>query len=142
MQLSNPEIKILRDELARVIADIKKRDSVIEQLAHALEEEKRSGAEKDMAIDLLERRLMIYENAHSRRRTAACLRSRRRRVLQAEPNRPDRPKERPAGCRAASLAIRASPTTGDPWKQYTTGRANAAGAEAPESLTDAPLPSR
>ena len=53
MQLSNPEIKILRDELARVIADIKKRDSVIEQLAHALEEEKRSGAEKDMAIDLL-----------------------------------------------------------------------------------------
>ena len=38
---------------------------MIEQLAHALEEEKRSGAEKDMAIDLLKRRLMIYENAHS-----------------------------------------------------------------------------
>ena len=65
MPLSNPEIKILRDELAKVIADVKKRDSMIEQLADALAEEKRSNAEKDMAIDMLERRLRIYENAHS-----------------------------------------------------------------------------
>lgn len=64
MPLSNPEIKILRDELATVIADVKKRDSVIEQLADALAEEKRSNAEKDTAIDILERRLRIYENAH------------------------------------------------------------------------------
>ena len=35
MPLSNPENKILRDELAKMIADVKKRDSVIEQLADA-----------------------------------------------------------------------------------------------------------
>ena len=48
-----------------MIAEIKKRDAVIEEITRALEEEKRSSAEKNMVIDLLERHLMIYENVHS-----------------------------------------------------------------------------
>ena len=39
--MSNPEIKILRDELAKVIVDTKRRDSAIEQLTRALEERDR-----------------------------------------------------------------------------------------------------
>ena len=45
MPLSNPEIKILRDELAKIIADVKKRDSIIDQLTCALEEGKREKTE-------------------------------------------------------------------------------------------------
>ena len=50
MQWSNSEIKILRDELAKISADVKKRDSMAEQMTRALEEEKRSNAEKGMTI--------------------------------------------------------------------------------------------
>ena len=55
----------MRDELAKIIADVKKRDSIIDQLTCALEEEKREKTEMVMTIDSLERRLKIYENAHS-----------------------------------------------------------------------------
>ena len=36
--MSNPDIKILRDELAQIIADNKKKDSVIEEQACVLDE--------------------------------------------------------------------------------------------------------
>ena len=48
-----------------MIAEIKKRDSVIEELARTLEEGKKTTAELIMEIDMLRKRLMIYENAHS-----------------------------------------------------------------------------
>ena len=63
--MSNSDVKILRDELAKIIADNKKKDSVIEEQARALEEWKKTTAELIMKIDMLERRLVIYENAHS-----------------------------------------------------------------------------
>ena len=63
--MSNSEVKILRDELARMIADNKKKDSVIEELALVLEEGKKAMAELIMEIDMLKRRLIIYENPHA-----------------------------------------------------------------------------
>ena len=36
--MSNPDIKILRDELARVIEEIKNRDTIIEELTRIVEE--------------------------------------------------------------------------------------------------------
>ena len=142
MPLSNPEIKILRDELAKVIADVKKRNSVIEQLADALAEEKRANAEKDMAIDMLERRLRIHENTHSPPSHGSVSAQQKKARSAEKTSHPNKPKERPVGRRAASPATQASPTTEDPVKQYTTGRAGAAGAGAPASRMRAPLPSR
>ena len=63
--MSNSEIKILRDELAKMIAEIKKRDSVIEKQAHILDQGKKAMAELIMEIDMLKRRLIIYENPHA-----------------------------------------------------------------------------
>ena len=63
--MPNPEIKVLRDELAKLIAETKKKDLLNEKLMHVLEEERREKAEMAMAIDSLERRLLIYENAHA-----------------------------------------------------------------------------
>ncbi len=63
--MSNPEIKILRDERAKVIADIKRRDSAIEQLTRALEERDRIITEMMMENDSLKRHLKIYENPHA-----------------------------------------------------------------------------
>ena len=48
-----------------MIADNKKKDSVIEELTRIVEEGKKTTAELIMKIDLLERRLMIYENPHA-----------------------------------------------------------------------------
>ena len=94
--MSNPEIKILRDELARIIAGNQKRDLLIEELMRALEEEKRAMAEVIMENGSLKRRLKIYENPHARRRTAACLHSKRRRALQKGSSRPAGPQKRRA----------------------------------------------
>ena len=63
--MSNSDVKILRDELAKIIEDNKKKDSVIKEQVRALEEGKKTTAELIMKIDMLERRLVIYENAHS-----------------------------------------------------------------------------
>ena len=63
--MSNPEIKVLRDELARLIGENKKMYLLNEKLVHVLEEEKREKIEMVMTIDSLERRLKIYENAHA-----------------------------------------------------------------------------
>ena len=62
--MSNSEVKILRDELAKIIADNKKKDSVIEELIRIVEEGKKTTAELIMEIDMLKRRLIIYENLH------------------------------------------------------------------------------
>ena len=48
-----------------MIADNKKKDSVIEELTRIVEEGKKTTAELIMKIDLLERRRMIYENPHA-----------------------------------------------------------------------------
>ena len=125
-----------------MIADNKKKDSVIEELMRTVEEGKKTTAELIMVIDLLERHQMIYENPHARRPTAACLRNRRRCVLHRRLNPQSRPKTRQSGFRAASPVIPASYTTGDQRKQYTTSRANMTGAAAPASQMYAPLPSR
>ena len=53
--MSNSEAKILRDELAKMIAEIKKRDAMIEELARVLEEGKKTTAELIMDNDLLRR---------------------------------------------------------------------------------------
>ena len=63
--MSNSEVKILRDELAKIIADNKKKDSVIEEQARVLDEGKKAIAELIMEIDMLKRRLIIYENPHA-----------------------------------------------------------------------------
>ena len=62
--MSNSDVKILRDELAKIIADNKKKDSVIEELIRIVEEGKKTTAELIMEIDMLKKRLMIYENPH------------------------------------------------------------------------------
>ena len=62
--MSNSDVKILRDELAKIIADNKKKDSVIEELICIVEEGKKTTAEMIMEIDMLKRRLIIYENPH------------------------------------------------------------------------------
>ena len=63
--MSNSEVKILRDELAKMIAEIKKRDTMIEEQARVLDEGKKAIAELIMEIDMLKRRLIIYENPHA-----------------------------------------------------------------------------
>ena len=63
--MSNSDVKILRDELAKIIADNKKKDSVIEELIRIVEEGKKTTAELIMEIDMLRRRLIIYENPHA-----------------------------------------------------------------------------
>ena len=63
--MSNSDVKILRDELAKIIADNKKKDAAIEEQARALEEGKKTTAEMIMEINMLRRRLMIYENVYS-----------------------------------------------------------------------------
>ena len=63
--MSNSKVKILRDEPAKMTADNKKKDSVIEKQAHILDQGKKAMAELIMAIDMLKRRLIIYENPHA-----------------------------------------------------------------------------
>ena len=63
--MSNSEVKILRDELAKMMAEIKKRDTMIEEQACVLDEGKKAIAELIMEIDTLKRRLIIYENPHA-----------------------------------------------------------------------------
>ena len=48
-----------------MIAEIKKRDTMIEEQAHVLDEWKKTVAELIMENDMLKRRLVIYENAHA-----------------------------------------------------------------------------
>ena len=55
----------MRDELAKAIADTKRRDSAIEQLTRALEERDRIITEMMMENDSLKRYLKIYENPHA-----------------------------------------------------------------------------
>ena len=45
-----------------MIAEIKKRDTMIEEMARMVEEGKKTTAELIMEIDMLRRRLIIYEN--------------------------------------------------------------------------------
>ena len=47
-----------------MIAEIKKRDTMIEEMARMVEEGKKTTAELIMEIDMLRRRLIIYENPH------------------------------------------------------------------------------
>ena len=63
--MSDSEVKIPQDGLAKMRADIKKRDSVIEKLAHVVKKGKKTAAELVTENDLLRRRPTIYENAHS-----------------------------------------------------------------------------
>ena len=63
--MSNSEVKILWDELTKIIADNKKKDSVIEEQARVLDEGRKTTAELIMEIDMLKRRLIIYENPHA-----------------------------------------------------------------------------
>ena len=95
----------MRDELAKIIADVMKRDLVIEHLTRALDGEKREKTGMAMTIDSLERHLKICEKAHTRRRTAARLRSRRRRVLQKGASRLNGLKERPARLRTDRIVL-------------------------------------
>ena len=48
-----------------MIAEIKKRDTIIEELIRVVEEGKKTTAELIMENDMLKRRLAIYENAHA-----------------------------------------------------------------------------
>ena len=48
-----------------MIAEIKKRDTMIEEQARVLDEGKKAIAELIMEIDMLKRRLIIYENPHA-----------------------------------------------------------------------------
>ena len=48
-----------------MIADNKKKDSMIEEQARVLDERNKAIAELIMKIDMLERRLIIYENHHA-----------------------------------------------------------------------------
>ena len=48
-----------------MIAEIKKRDTIIEELTHIVEEGEKTTVEMIMENDMLKRRLMIYENAHA-----------------------------------------------------------------------------
>ena len=48
-----------------MIAEIKKRDTMIEELTRMVEEGKKTTTELIMEIDMLKRRLIIYENPHA-----------------------------------------------------------------------------
>ena len=61
----NPDIKILRDGPAKIIAGIRKRDSLIDDLTRILEEKDRKITEMVMMIDSLERHLTMYENTYA-----------------------------------------------------------------------------
>ena len=63
--MSNSKIKILRDELAKVIAEIQKIRVLNGKLTHALDEGDRIVTEMMMENDSLRRHLMIYENPHA-----------------------------------------------------------------------------
>ena len=65
ISLSNSDVKILRDELAKIIADSKKKDLVIEEQARILDQGKKAMAELIMKIDMFKRRLIIYENPYT-----------------------------------------------------------------------------
>ena len=140
--MSNSDVKILRDELAKIIADNKKKDSVIEEQVRALEEGKKTTAELIMKIDMLERRLVIYENAHSPP-SHNSVPAQQKKARSAKGTKPSEQVEgKTAGIPSRKPAIPASPTAEDQRRQYTTGRTSAASAEAPASQTCAPLPSR
>ncbi len=63
--MSNSEIKILRDELVKVIAEIQKMCVLNGKLTHALEERDRIVTEMMMENDSFRRHLKIYENPHA-----------------------------------------------------------------------------
>ena len=125
--MSNSDVKILRDELAKIIADNKKKDSVIEELIRIVEEGKKTTAELIMEIDMLRRRWIIYENPHAppSNDSVPAQQKKARSARGAEPPEPaegktagvpgrqNRPKERRLEFRAASPVMPASPTTGD-----------------------------
>ena len=52
--MSNSEVKILRDELAKIIADNKKKDSVIEEQARVLDKGKKAIAELIIEIGVVQ----------------------------------------------------------------------------------------
>ena len=140
--MSNSDVKTLRDELAKMIAEIKKRDTMIEELTRIVEEGKKTTAELIMEIDMLRRRLIIYENPHAPPSHGSVPAQQKKTRSARGPNHQSRPKTNRSGFRAASQAMPASPTTGDQRRQYTTGRTSAASAEAPASQMYASLPSR
>ena len=107
----------MRDELAKVIAETKKRDSIIEQLTRALEERDRIITEMMMENDSLKRSLKIYENPHAPPSHGSVpVQQKKARSAEMKPNRPNESKERPVGRRAAGRAILECPTTADPEK--------------------------
>ena len=61
----NPDIKILRDGPTKIITEVRKRDSMIDNLTRMLEEKDHKITEMAMMIDSLERYLKMYENAHA-----------------------------------------------------------------------------
>ena len=65
MQSSNPEIKIQWDKMARIVTDVKKRNSMIEEQVHMLEEGKNAIAEQIIENDAIKRHLKIYENSRA-----------------------------------------------------------------------------
>ena len=64
-----------------MIADVKKKDSIIEQLARALEGRDRIIMEMMMENNSLKRHLKIYENSHAPSSHGSVLHDRRRCVL-------------------------------------------------------------
>ncbi len=62
--MSNPGIKILRDELSKVITEIQKMRVLNEKLTRALEGRDRIITEMMMKNDSLKRHLKIYETPH------------------------------------------------------------------------------
>ena len=61
----NPDIKILRDEPTKIITEVRKRDSLRDNLTRMLEEKDHKITEMAMMIDSLERYLKMYENVHA-----------------------------------------------------------------------------
>ena len=94
VSLSDSEAKILQDGLAKMRADIKKRDSVIAELARILEEGKKTTVELIMEIDMLRRRPTIYENAHSLPSHGSVPAQQKKTRSAKGPNRQNRSKER------------------------------------------------
>ena len=140
--MSNSDVKILRDELAKIIADNKKKDSVIEELTRMVEEGKKTTAELIMKIDLPERRRTIYENSHAPPSHGSVPAQQKK----ARSAKGAKPSEQAEG-KMAGIPGRKPGHTGVSHRrrskeQYTTGRTSAASAEAPASQMYAPLPSR
>ena len=59
------EFKILRDEMAKIIADSKKKDRICSELELIISKQGLEISELKLAISELQKRLTYYENPHS-----------------------------------------------------------------------------